>query len=463
MLPLVAVVAVLFCAAARVGATGIGAASRPLDIETFHSLGRVGAPVVSPNQELALFLTSYYDHTENKSAAYLNCLDISSGTIAQLTENRPGLTVSNPLWFDDQTIGFVKKGALYRQELASNATARVVYDPPLPISNVAFRQKEGVLSFIALVRPNATLAESVQRSQENARRKDSAMVYDNLWARHWNEWSTLEKPNVFVAPLLHTADGWRFGNESNLAAALPQVHDPLMRWHIDDYAISPAGDNVAFVTRPPAENVTWSTNVDIYLVPTAGTGRPRLLTARMDGMASAPTFSPDGLHLAWLQMETPGYESDINRIFVYNITTRQTTAIAYDWDLSPHSLVWARDSKSLFATAGSKGCNLVFAVDAATGKRRKLTSTGAASAVRPVGDDKLLYVHSTVDRPGDLYMLDSRTMSPKQMTEINKDKLEGVHLSPAEEFWFAGAQGDRVHGWVLRPFGFDRRKKYPLA
>ncbi|KAJ2769959.1 dipeptidylpeptidase [Coemansia nantahalensis] len=180
-------------------------------------------------------------------------------------------------------------------------------------------------------------------------------------------------------------------------------------------------------------------------------------------MASAPAFSPDGRFLAWLQMETPGYESDINRIFVYDTATRQTTAVAYDWDLSPHSLVWSRDSKGLFATAASKGCNLIFAIDAATGKRQNLTSSGAASAVRPVGDDKLLYIHSNVDRPGDLFLLSSRTTTPRQMTQINKDRLAGVHLSPAEEFWFAGAKGDRVHGWLLRPFGFDRRKKHPLA
>ncbi|KAJ1732750.1 dipeptidylpeptidase [Coemansia biformis] len=463
MLPLVLAAAVFVWTPVCIEAALITSNLRPLDITTFHSLNRIGAPVVSPGRRLALFVTSYYDQDENKPASFLSCLDIGSGGITQLTEKRPGLVVTNPLWYDDNTIGFVKRGALYRQELASNATARVVYDPPVPISNVAYRDKEGLLSFTASVYPNATLAESAQLKQANALRTNSAIAYDNLWARHWNEWMTQEKPNVFVAPLMRTTNGWRVGNETNLASALPHVDDPLTRWHIDDYTISPAGDEVAFVARPPIENATWSTNIDVYLVSTSGTARPRLLTGRMDGMASAPAFSHDGRQLAWLQMETPGYESDINRIYVYNIATRQTIAVSYDWDLSPHSLVWSRDNKSLYAIVGCKGTNLIFAIDATTGKRTKLTASGGAASMRPVDGERLLYTHSNVDRPADLYLLNTRSMSSKRLTEINKDKLEGVHLSPAEDFWFTGAQGDRVHGWMLRPFDFDRRKKYPLA
>ncbi|KAJ2781622.1 dipeptidylpeptidase [Coemansia javaensis] len=436
---------------------------RPLDIDTFHSLSRVGAPVVSPDQGRALFVTSHYDRAKNKQASFLSCVDLGSGAITQLTEDIPGLTVSNPLWYDDQTFGFLKHGALYRQELRPNATARVLYDPPVPIGSVAYREKEGVIAFVASVHPNATLQASAQLRLAAARRTDSAMVYDNLWARHWNEWVTAEKPSVFVAPLQHTADGWRVGPEANLAARLPATPDPLTRWHVDEYAISPAGDALAFVARLPADNMTWSTNVDIYLTQTSGDARPRLLTARMDGAASSPVFSPDGQQLAWLQMETAGYEADANRIYIHTLATRQTVAVAYNWDQSPHSLTWSRDSKTLYAVVSDKGHNVIVAVDAATGRRRALTSSGGSSAVRAVGGDRLLYIYSSVDQPADIYLMNLRTRLSRQLTEVNKAQLAGVQLSPAEDFWFTGARGDRVHGWAVRPFGFDRRKTYPLA
>ncbi|KAJ1883520.1 dipeptidylpeptidase [Coemansia sp. RSA 1722] len=443
---------------------GTSTKSQPLDIMLFHSLRRVGAPVVSPNQKNALFVTSYYNPEINKSTSYISCIDISTGNITQLTEDRPGTLVNNPIWFDDERFGFMRRGALYKQELKPDSSPDLLYNPPVAISNVAYRANSNLLAFMASVYPNASLTDSARSKRGEQSRFDSALVYDNLWARHWDEWTTVEKPNVFVIKLNHTEDGlWRLGDEINLTAKLPQCPDPRVRWCIDDYAISPSGEQIAFVTRPPTSNMTWSTNVDVFLVPTTGQSRPRLLTPRINGMASSPVFSSDGKRLAWLQMETPGYESDINRIYVHNIAARETTAIAYDWDLSPHSLAWSKDDKHLYATTSVKGRNLVIAIEVATGKREELTSTGAVGSVRPVDEKSMLLTHSAQDEPGDIHLLEVPSCKTKQLTHVNKELLKDVHLCPAEDFYFSGARSDKIHGWIVRPANFDRRKKYPMA
>ncbi|KAJ2715206.1 Dipeptidyl-peptidase 5, partial [Coemansia sp. Cherry 401B] len=441
----------------------VGSNLRPLDIKTFHSLNRVGAPVVSPNQKLALFTTSYYSQAENKNAAFISCLDIDSGNITRLTEDRPGTVVTNPLWFDQDTIGYLKRGALYRQALQTDGAASVVFAPPVPISNVNYRANQSLLTFMAAVYPNCTLMESAAAKQRAAQRPDSAMVYDNLWARHWNEWMTPEKASVFTAPVARADEQWTVGRETSLAAMLPHTADPLTRWAVDDYAVSPSGSSLAFVVRPPTDNMTWSTNVDIYLAATGGGARPRLLTGRVGGAASAPAFSWDGQRLAWLQMETAGYEADINRIYIYTLATRETVAVAYDWDASPHALAWSRDNRALYAVVSSRGRNIVVEVDAVTGKRRELTSDGSAGAVRPVDARRVLLVHSSTEAPADIRLLDTRSCASSQLTRANQDKLQDVQLSRAEDFWFTGARGDRVHGWVVRPYAYDRRKRYPLA
>ncbi|KAJ1931553.1 dipeptidylpeptidase, partial [Linderina macrospora] len=274
---------------------------------------------------------------------------------------------------------------------------------------------------------------------------------------------TREKPRVFVAPLNKNSPKWLVGNETNLMSFLPPFSDPLVDWTLEEFAISPRGDNVAFVTRPPAEDMAWKTDVDIYLVPTAKGSHPRLLTGHVNGMASAPAFSSDGKKLAWLQMETPGYEADINRIYIHDIATRETTSIARNWNLTPHSLLWSADDTELITTTGKEGTNRLIAVNVATGARRELTKEGASSAARLAGTNKLLYVHSDSDKCSDIHLLDTSSFEGKQLTDINKDKLKDVYLSKAEDFWFRGARGDLVHGWLLKPYGFDPRKKYPLA
>ncbi|KAJ2822252.1 dipeptidylpeptidase, partial [Coemansia sp. 'formosensis'] len=238
MLQLVCLALWMLCCHAVDG--NIALANRPLTIDLFHSLNRVSAPVVSPNQKLALFVTSYYSQDSNKSAAYLSCIDIATGGIVQLTENRPGTSLSNPIWFDDNTFGFLRHGELYKQELRPGSSATLVFNPPITITSLAYRANSGLISFMASVYPNSTLEECAALKRVEGTKSDSAQVYDNLWARHWNEWMTLEKPNLFVAPLNISKTAWKVGPEVNLNAALPRCPDVLTRWHIDDYAISPS-------------------------------------------------------------------------------------------------------------------------------------------------------------------------------------------------------------------------------
>ena len=46
---------------------------------------------------------------------------------------------------------------------------------------------------------------------------------------------------------------------------------------------------------------------------------------------------------------------------------------------------------------------------------------------------------------------------------MNASRLADIAFGEPEQFSFAGANGDTVYGWVVRPAGFDASKKYPLA
>jgi dipeptidyl aminopeptidase/acylaminoacyl peptidase len=41
--------------------------------------------------------------------------------------------------------------------------------------------------------------------------------------------------------------------------------------------------------------------------------------------------------------------------------------------------------------------------------------------------------------------------------------LAGIELGRVEEYWFTGAGGDRVHGFLYYPAGYDPAKTYPLV
>ncbi|KAJ1950744.1 dipeptidylpeptidase, partial [Linderina pennispora] len=415
----------------------------------------------------ALFTQSHYDQDENKSATFINLLDLASGNITRLTEDAVGSSFTSPLWFDDTSFGYIRKNVLYQQPLQEGANATEVFAPPIDISSVKYLKESGLLAFIADVYPDCALHKTRELQDAEKHKIDSAQVYDNLWPRHWNEWMGLRKSTLFVAPLTRPGStderlAWVVGNETNLMHGLPAYHDPMIRWSVDEYTVDTAGSRAAFVTRKPKHDMTSSTDVDVYVVDTSGSNL-QLLTGNVDGMASGPTFSQDGQLLAWLQMETGGYESDINRIYVHNLAKNETTSIARDWDLTPSSLLWSSDARTLFAIVGDKGHNVVYAIDVATGQRNKLTERGTAGGLRRLSQDKLLLTHGDTNKCTNIHVLDTSSKELRQLTDVNQDKLRDVYVGDAEDFWFTGARGDKVHGWLVKPHNFDPSKKYPVA
>ncbi|KAJ1678137.1 dipeptidylpeptidase, partial [Spiromyces aspiralis] len=248
------------------------------------------------------------------------------------------------------------------------------------------------------------------------------------------------------------------------------------------YTVSPKGDKLAFTLRPQREGFVWSTDVDIYIVdtdPNRGPEQPVLITGAYDGTASNPAFSGDGTKLAWLQMETPKYEADINRIHVFDVMEGRELplSLARDWDQSPSDLTWSWDDRVLYATVDIKGSTQIFAIDIAEGRRTDITSEygyGIVEVPQPISASELLVYAGDLDKPGNAFVIPSTYSrgggggsgpppTPRQLTDVNGDKLRGVYLDKAHDFWFKGARGDLVHGWYLLPYGFDAAKKWPLA
>ncbi len=52
--------------------------------------------------------------------------------------------------------------------------------------------------------------------------------------------------------------------------------------------------------------------------------------------------------------------------------------------------------------------------------------------------------------------------SELQFTGLNDAVLSQVSMSPLETFWFEGAHGDKVQGFLVKPPNFDASKKYPV-
>ena len=79
----------------------------------------------------------------------------------------------------------------------------------------------------------------------------------------------------------------------------------------------------------------------------------------------------------------------------------------------------------------------------------------------------LVFLHGDAAHPAEVYhavfpdVADTKKRSP--LTRHNDALLAELDLPAAEGFTFAGADGDQVSGWLIKPPGFDLKKKYAVV
>ncbi|MEK7379480.1 MAG: prolyl oligopeptidase family serine peptidase, partial [Gemmatimonadota bacterium] len=130
---------------------------------------------------------------------------------------------------------------------------------------------------------------------------------------------------------------------------------------------------------------------------------------------------------------------------------------------SPQNLRWAADNSGVYFQVDESGArNLWFAPltgapRAITRGSHTLTVTDISSAGLAVG------TRTTALKPNDVVAFELRQPDAfRQLTAVNEDILAGKTLGEVEEIWYPSVDGFRIQGWIIKPPGFDRSKKYPL-
>jgi acylaminoacyl-peptidase len=87
-----------------------------------------------------------------------------------------------------------------------------------------------------------------------------------------------------------------------------------------------------------------------------------------------------------------------------------------------------------------------------------------ASGAFSVGPGGVLaFTQTSATRPAELAVVTPGMSQPHRLSSLNEGLLGDRALAPAEEIWYPSSHdGRKVQGWILKPPGFDPKKKYPL-
>jgi dipeptidyl aminopeptidase/acylaminoacyl peptidase len=352
-----------------------------------------------------------------------------------------------------------RSGSMQVWRLVIGGEPKQVTDLPLEVGS--FRVSAGgdrLLVTVEVFRDCATLTCSKERLEVLAHDRGRGVVYDKLFVRHWDTWSDGRRSQLFSIPL--DPSGNSAGAPLNLTAGIDGDVPSKPFGGREDYALSADGQQVAFSVRA-APDEAWSTNFDIYLVP-AGGGTARNMTAENSAADVQPAFSPDGKQLAYLAMERPGFEADRLQLVLLELKTGAKRPLTRGWDRSIEAFEWARDGKMLFATADHLGQRPLWSIDAGTGRTAAITGDGDVEGFS-VGAKEVFYAQSSLGSPADLYSVPFDGGKTRQLTRVNQQELSGRRLGEYQQFNFAGANGDNVFAYVVKPANFRRDQKYPVA
>ena len=437
------------------------AAARQLTIDDVSMLARVGQPTISKDGRWMVWAQRETDLAADRGRYDLYRLDLSRrGTKpeklaaeADVNENDPQI-VGGTVYFTSDKGG---DDAIWAVPVAGGAARKLTgFQGGFGGFKVAPTGDRIVVW--ADRKPGApSLAPAMVKKAPDA---GAGRTYDQLFVRHWDTWADGTRSQLFVLLLgPDGAPGDGVAVERGLVGDTPSK--PMGGG--EEVAWSPDGRTLYFALREAGRIESLSTDLDIFAVPVDGSAAPRNLTDANDATDTLPAVSPDGRTLAYVAMARPGYEADRQVLMLRDLASGQARPLTLAWDRSVASVSWAADGRSLLVTADDVQDVPLFRVDAGTGKVTRLTGAGHVAAVAVTPKGAVVAMDSLV-APDDFYSVSGPRNGrgrPVRLTAVNADRLAGIDMPTVTRFSFTGANGDPVHGYVVRPHGASG--KVPVA
>ncbi|MDQ2877593.1 MAG: S9 family peptidase [Pseudomonadota bacterium] len=429
----------------------------PMDLVT---MSRVGEAAVSPDGHWLVWEQQETDLAANRARHDLwrLALDRPAAHPQKIAMGDDGNDTA-PAFGSDGLLYFLSSGkddknAVYRLAMDGGAPNRVTGDYDLSGFEVS---PTGEAILVWADRPVG--ATSLDATSPVPPGPGSGRLYDQLFVRHWNRWADGLRSQLFVIPM---RNGHAAGGGRGIAPSLVGDTPSKPGGGSEEIAWSADGRSIVFALRQAGRIEPLSENFDLFETTAAGTTRPVDLTPANKAIDTDPTISPDGHWLAWLATTRPGYENDRHVVWLRDLTTGKVRALTGRWDRSVESLRWASDSRSLYVTAADALDHPVFGVAVADGAVRRLTGAGHASGVVPLPHGGFVFELDSITAPPDFWRY-APGGEITRLTAINASQFADVAWPAMTRFTFAGAGGDRVQGFALRPAGLAPGAKAPVA
>jgi dipeptidyl aminopeptidase/acylaminoacyl peptidase len=436
---------------------------KPWTADDLWKLKRLGDPQLSPDGKWIAYVLSITDFEKDRSNSDIWLIPADGGAPRRMTTSEKG--DYNPRWSPcGTTIAFLSSRdgdpQIYLLPL-HGGEARKSTDFPGGIGDMIWTHDGKGFIFTGRVYPDCPDFDCVtKRDEEKEEEKVTAMVHKRLLYRHWDTYEDGKAQHLFYVEL-------EDGEPRDLTPGLE--FDALTYWLASagrDFDLSPDGAMLYFSGKQDDDQAV-SYNEEIWRVPLEG-GEIERVTDN-PAADSHPRISPDGRYLAYRATRRPYYESDRYELMVMELPSGEPKSLTAGFDRSVGSFFWSHDGKALYFVAEDMANIDLFKVAAAGGKVTRIIGgwgegeRGYHLSVQAGPKDKFfIYRYRPMVHYYEIFRCNGKGKNVRQLTDVNGDIYAEHHFPDAEGFWFPGAEGADVNGFLVKPMDFDPGRKYPM-
>ena len=449
--------------------TGKEASRRKLTPEDIFNIKLVNDARISPDGSHIVYVETVLDKDKDDYKSSLYMVSTRGGSSRRFTASEAKDTA--PRWSPDGSrIAFLSNRSgsnqIWTIALAGGESARLT-DLPEPVTSFAWSADGSMIAFVSKSDAEKMKADKDEKKEggKSDEKKSDVVRISNLRFRSDGTPGFLDNKPTHIWSV--SSDG---GEPTQLTSG--EYDDASPAW-------SPDGKSVAFVSNRTDQRQLKKAS-EIWTIPALG-GDPTPVLTGNNAMFSGPVWSPDGRYIAveghdhavaghaisaelWvvepngdgLRNLTDGLDRHVGD------TTAVDTASGAD---AP--LVWSADSSSILFQVSDQGNTTVRRASVSggdtelvVGGTRRVMSFSVSSDGKTIG-----FSAGTPTNPCDVFACDGDGSNERQLTEVNVQFFKTVEISAPEEVWVASQADDHtsIHGWIMKPIGFQEGTKYPLV
>ncbi len=227
-----------------------------------------------------------------------------------------------------------------------------------------------------------------------------------------------------------------------------------------DSAVEARRDSIARLPYDRMREAADRDDVDIFVVPVDGSAAPRKL-ATLRGDESQLAWSPDARTVAFVWH--PGRTTSA-RIATVDVNTGRVRDLLGSFTYEPEQFAWSSNNL-LVMSAQVGGRTAIFRVGSGGGGLREVV--GGARRLSGLTLDAarrvMAYVATTQTSPTELFVANSDGTGERRISGFNDALRREVGFQSGERFTYASVGGREIEGWLMKPFGYDSTRRYPLV